>query len=88
MHLKEEFRYSSERIVEDDTYWKRNEMSFVITGITFFFPMGFEALGYFEHYHPRKQLRWQLGRLAELEITIRVPTEMQISIFYSTESCC
>lgn len=56
------FHSSSERTTEDDTYWKQNEMSFVITGITFFFPMGFEALGYFENYHPRKQLRWQLGR--------------------------
>lgn len=44
------------------SYWRQNETSFVMTGISFLFPTCFEILGLLEKYHPRKQLRWQLGR--------------------------
>lgn len=52
----------------NDSYWRRNEITVVITAITFFFPMFFEALGFLECYHPRKQLRMQLARIMALNL--------------------
>lgn len=53
---------------KDTSYWRQNETSFVMTGISFFFPTCFEILGMLEKYHPRKQLRWQLGRIMLLNL--------------------
>lgn len=52
----------------NDSYWRRNEITVVITAISFFFPMCFEALGFLESYHPRKQLRVQLARIMALNL--------------------
>ena len=52
----------SEEVGPTSSYWRQNETSFVMTGISFFFPTCFEILGLLEKYHPRKQLRFQLGR--------------------------
>lgn len=52
----------------NSTVWRRNEVTVVITVITNFFPILFEALGYFEHNHPRKQLRIQLARIMMLNL--------------------
>ncbi|KAG5898186.1 hypothetical protein JTB14_013229 [Gonioctena quinquepunctata] len=49
-------------------FWRKNETSFVIALITFFFPMVFEVLGLLEQYHPRKQLRLQLARIMVLNL--------------------
>lgn len=50
----------------NDSYWRRNEITVVITAISTFFPMFFEGLGFLESYHPRKQLRMQLARYTKL----------------------
>ncbi|XP_066151559.1 transmembrane channel-like protein [Euwallacea fornicatus] len=50
------------------TVWRRNEITVVMTLITFFFPMLFEVLGFAEQYHPRKQLRLQLARIMFLNL--------------------
>ncbi|XP_037050808.1 uncharacterized protein LOC119084830 [Bradysia coprophila] len=52
----------------NDSYWRRNEITLVITSITFFFPMFFEVLGLLERYHPRRQLRMQLARIMVLNL--------------------
>lgn len=52
----------------NDSYWRRNEITVVITAISFFFPIFFEALGLFESYHPRRQLRMQLARIMALNL--------------------
>lgn len=52
----------------NDSYWRRNEITVVITAISFFFPMFFEVLGLLESYHPRKQLRMQLARIMALNL--------------------
>lgn len=44
------------------TAWRRNEITLVLSSISTLFPMLFELCGYFEGYHPRKQLRLQLAR--------------------------
>ncbi|XP_053687325.1 transmembrane channel-like protein [Sabethes cyaneus] len=53
---------------ETDSWWKRNEITIVMSLITFFFPMFFETLGLLEYYHPRKQLRIQLARIMVLNL--------------------
>ncbi|XP_055322286.1 transmembrane channel-like protein [Sitodiplosis mosellana] len=58
----------SEEVGPTSSYWRQNEVSFVMTGISFFFPTCFEILGLLEKYHPRKQLRWQLGRIMLLNL--------------------
>ncbi|KAL1516978.1 hypothetical protein ABEB36_000803 [Hypothenemus hampei] len=50
------------------TLWRTNEVTVVINFITYVFPMLFEVLGYFEQYHPRMQLRTQLGRIMVLNL--------------------
>lgn len=52
----------------NNSYWRRNEITVVITAISFFFPMFFEGLGFLESYHPRKQLRMQLARIMALNL--------------------
>jgi heme/copper-type cytochrome/quinol oxidase subunit 2 len=46
----------------DDNWWRQNEITMVLTLITFIYPIIFEVLGFFEGFHPRKQLRIQLAR--------------------------
>lgn len=46
----------------NSTWWRQNETTVVMTLINSIFPIFFEILGIFEHYHPRKQLRLQLAR--------------------------
>ncbi|XP_035911991.1 transmembrane channel-like protein 2 [Anopheles stephensi] len=55
-------------IKESDSWWRRNEITVVMSLISFFFPMIFEALGIIEYYHPRKQLRIQLARIMVLNM--------------------
>lgn len=45
-----------------DSWWRNNEITVVMSLISFFFPMFFEGLGLLEYYHPRQQLRLQLAR--------------------------
>ncbi|XP_058066308.1 transmembrane channel-like protein [Anopheles bellator] len=55
-------------ITDTDSWWRRNEITVVMSLISFFFPMIFEALGIMEYYHPRKQLRIQLARIMVLNM--------------------
>ncbi|KAL3276260.1 hypothetical protein HHI36_020975 [Cryptolaemus montrouzieri] len=50
------------------TFWRRNELTIVMTLISMVFPMLFDAMGFFESYHPRKQLRIQLARIMVLNL--------------------
>lgn len=52
----------------NDSYLRRNEITVVITAISILFPMFFDALGFLESYHPRKQLRMQLARIMALNL--------------------
>lgn len=48
--------------IESQNWWRQNEITFVMSLITYLFPILFEILGFLESYHPRKQLRIQLAR--------------------------
>ncbi|XP_053624485.1 transmembrane channel-like protein isoform X2 [Plodia interpunctella] len=50
------------------SWWRENETTIVVTLISITFPVLFELLGLFEHYHPRKQLRLQLARIMLLNL--------------------
>lgn len=53
----------SENVREvNSSWWRQNEITVVLTLIAYIFPIFFEVLGMIESYHPRKQLRLQLGR--------------------------
>lgn len=43
-------------------WWHHNEITIVMSLISYIFPIFFELLGIFENYHPRRQLRIQLAR--------------------------
>lgn len=47
---------------EEEEWWRPNEITVVVTFLSFAFPMIFEAIGFMEYYHPRQQLRLQLAR--------------------------
>lgn len=46
----------------DKNLWRQNEITLVMSLISYVFPIIFEVLGLLESYHPRKQLRRQLAR--------------------------
>lgn len=50
------------------SWWRRNEITVVMSMISFIFPMLFEILGLMEYYHPRMQLRLQLARIMILNL--------------------
>lgn len=52
----------------DGDWWRRNEITFVMSLISFVFPMLFELVGLMEYYHPRMQLRLQLARIMILNL--------------------
>ncbi|KAB5528328.1 hypothetical protein PHYPO_G00139000 [Pangasianodon hypophthalmus] len=47
-------------------WWERNEVNIVMSLLTTFGPMFFEAISHLENYHPRISLCWQLGRVFAL----------------------
>nr|XP_031826516.1 transmembrane channel-like protein 3 [Nomia melanderi] len=53
---------------EQNDWWRQNEITVVMSLITYLFPMFFEILGLMESYHPRKQLRLQLARIMLLNL--------------------
>ncbi|CAK9797587.1 Transmembrane channel-like protein [Anthophora quadrimaculata] len=53
---------------EQNDWWRQNEITVVMSLITYLFPMFFEVLGFLESYHPRKQLRLQLARIMVLNL--------------------
>ncbi|XP_015122093.1 transmembrane channel-like protein 3, partial [Diachasma alloeum] len=50
------------------SWWRQNEITVVMSLISFIFPIFFEVLGFAENYHPRKQLRVQLARIMLLNL--------------------
>lgn len=52
----------SSKELEQSNWWRQNEITVVLSLITYLFPVFFEILGLLESYHPRKQLRLQLAR--------------------------
>ncbi|KAG7318566.1 hypothetical protein KOW79_018321 [Hemibagrus wyckioides] len=49
-------------------WWERNEVNAVMSLLTTFCPMYFEAIALMENYHPRIALRWQMGRVFALYV--------------------
>ncbi|XP_076379188.1 transmembrane channel-like protein [Megalopta genalis] len=54
--------------LEQPNWWRQNELTVVMTLISYVFPIFFEILGLLESYHPRKQLRVQLARIMLLNL--------------------
>ncbi|XP_025075540.1 transmembrane channel-like protein 1 [Pogonomyrmex barbatus] len=54
--------------IESQNWWRQNEITIVMSLITYLFPIFFEILGFLESYHPRKQLRMQLARIMVLNL--------------------
>jgi len=54
--------FSSDELAKHDNWISRNAVNVTMTLLSFFLPMIFEALGLFENWHPRQQLRLQLAR--------------------------
>ncbi|XP_032665789.1 transmembrane channel-like protein 3 isoform X2 [Odontomachus brunneus] len=53
---------------EVHNWWRQNEITIVMSLITYVYPIFFEILGFLESYHPRKQLRIQLARIMVLNL--------------------
>ncbi|XP_029345531.1 transmembrane channel-like protein 2 [Acyrthosiphon pisum] len=52
----------------ESTFWRKYEITVVMTLIGTFFPIAFEVLGVLESYHPRTTLRVQLARIMALNL--------------------
>ena len=48
--------------VENPSWFRSNEVTFVVAGIGIVYPNIFDFIGSIENNHPRITLRWQLGR--------------------------
>ncbi|CAD7002953.1 unnamed protein product [Ceratitis capitata] len=59
---------SSEELARNGNLLSRNAVNITITLLAFFMPMIFDALGLFENWHPRQQLRLQLARIMILNM--------------------
>ncbi|XP_037945139.1 uncharacterized protein LOC119677740 [Teleopsis dalmanni] len=59
---------NSEKLARQDNWLSRNAVNVTMTLLSFFMPMIFEALGLFENWHPRQQLRLQLARIMILNM--------------------
>ncbi|KAI2803198.1 Transmembrane channel-like protein 3 [Blomia tropicalis] len=49
--------------VENPSWFRSNEVTFVVAGIGIVYPNIFDFIGSIENNHPRITLRWQLGRI-------------------------
>ncbi|XP_034947665.1 transmembrane channel-like protein 3 [Chelonus insularis] len=58
----------STQIDANSGWWRQNEITIVMSLISYIFPIFFEILGFLENYHPRKQLRLQLARIMVLNL--------------------
>ncbi|XP_050334193.1 transmembrane channel-like protein [Bactrocera neohumeralis] len=58
----------SEQLARNGNLLSRNAVNITITLLAFFMPMIFDALGLFENWHPRQQLRLQLARIMILNM--------------------
>ncbi|XP_055844282.1 transmembrane channel-like protein [Episyrphus balteatus] len=58
----------SETVGTNASWYRRNEVNVIMTLLSFFLPMIFDALGLFENWHPRQQLRLQLARIMILNL--------------------
>ncbi|OXU24019.1 hypothetical protein TSAR_012214 [Trichomalopsis sarcophagae] len=63
----------------NSSWWRQNEITVVMTLITYSFPILFEVLGIIESYHPRKQLRLQLGRNQATNYTLPIDNTLNTS---------
>ncbi|XP_014486783.1 PREDICTED: transmembrane channel-like protein 3 isoform X2 [Dinoponera quadriceps] len=54
--------------LDSHNWWRQNEITIVMSLITYVYPIFFEILGFLENYHPRKQLRIQLARIMVLNL--------------------
>ncbi|XP_036339731.1 uncharacterized protein LOC118749048 [Rhagoletis pomonella] len=59
---------NSEQLARNGNLLSRNAVNITITLLAFFMPMIFDALGLFENWHPRQQLRLQLARIMILNM--------------------
>ncbi|XP_067613412.1 transmembrane channel-like protein [Eurosta solidaginis] len=59
---------NSEQLARNGNMLSRNAVNITITLLAFFMPMIFDALGLFENWHPRQQLRLQLARIMILNM--------------------
>ncbi|XP_022643750.1 transmembrane channel-like protein 3 [Varroa destructor] len=48
------------------SWYRQNEVTLVLTGISNVYPNFFDLIGAIEQYHPRQQLQWQLFRILML----------------------
>ncbi|XP_028968963.1 transmembrane channel-like protein 3 [Galendromus occidentalis] len=48
------------------SWYRQNEVTLVLTGISNVYPNFFDMIGALEQYHPRQQLQWQLFRILML----------------------
>ncbi|XP_075163206.1 transmembrane channel-like [Haematobia irritans] len=59
---------SSEDLAKKDDWLSKNAVNVTMNLLSFILPMIFEALGLFENWHPRQQLRLQLARIMILNL--------------------
>ncbi|XP_046698322.1 transmembrane channel-like protein 1 [Silurus meridionalis] len=52
--------------MDNFSWWERNEVNVVMSMLSTFGPMMFDAISYLELYHPRINMRWQMGRVFAL----------------------
>ncbi|KAM9447115.1 transmembrane channel-like protein 1 [Clarias gariepinus] len=65
VHRSEKFIYDG---MNHFSWWERNEVNIVMSLLTTFIPMLFDAIGIWEDYHPRITLRLQLARVFTLYV--------------------
>ena len=54
--------------VKTTSWYRQNEITIVMSLISLIMPMFFDLVALLEDYHPRKAMRWMLGRIMVLNL--------------------
>ncbi|XP_064616966.1 transmembrane channel-like protein 3 [Liolophura sinensis] len=68
VQLSREVDIKKRREQYQPSFWEENQVTVIMTTITTLFPSLFDLIALMEKYHPRVNLRWQLGRIFVLNL--------------------
>ncbi|XP_068243127.1 transmembrane channel-like protein [Palaemon carinicauda] len=58
----------SEDVTDTSSWYRQNELTIILTLISFIYPNLFDLVGLLELRHPKNQLQWQLARIMALNL--------------------
>ena len=67
--------------VKTTSWYRQNEITIVMSLISMVMPIFFDGIAWLEDYHPRKAMRWMLGRIMVLNLLRYFSNLLQTIVF-------